>query len=208
MDRRIVLPGDKIAEGNVRVPNTYFENNNVYATLVGFIDENKRYVPIEKRYKPAVGETVVGVVTGARHAGYGVDLNLPAEGFISTKFMHATLALGDMIVARIRSIERNGDIELTDVRRLPKGKLVEFPSAKVPRLIGKQNSMIDVIKKYGGGDVVVGNNGYVWISEKADIPLILKAMEMVEERAHKHGLTDTIVAFFEKEKIERAQGKR
>jgi len=208
MDRRIVLPGDKIAEGNVRVPNTYFENNNVYATLVGFIDENKRYVPIEKRYKPAVGETVVGVVTDARHAGYSVDLNLPAEGFISTKFMHATLMLGDMIVARIRSIERNGDIELTDVRRLPKGKLVEFPSAKVPRLIGKQNSMIDVIKKYGGGDVVVGNNGYVWISEKADIPLILKAMEMVEERAHKHGLTDTIVAFFEKEKIERAQGKR
>jgi len=208
MDRRIVLPGDKIAEGNVRVPNTYFENNDVYATLVGFIDENNRYVPIEKRYKPAVGETVVGVVTDARHAGYSVDLNLPAEGFISTKFMHATLMLGDMVVARIRSIERNGDIDLTDVRRLPKGKLVEFPSAKVPRLIGKQNSMIDVIKKYGGGDVVVGNNGYVWISEKADIPLILKAMEMVEERAHKHGLTDTIVAFFEKEKIERAQGKR
>lgn len=208
MDRKIVLPGEKIAEGNVRIPNTYVENNEVYATLVGFIDENNRYVPIEKRYRPEVGETVVGVVTDARHAGYSVDLNLPEEGFISTKFMRASLMLGDMVVARIRAVERGGDIDLTDVRRLPRGKLVDFPSAKIPRLVGKQNSMIDIIKRYGGGDVVVGNNGYVWISEKANIPLILKAMEMIEERAHKRGLTDTIVSFFEKEQMERAQGKR
>lgn len=208
MERKIVLPGDKIAEGSVRIPNTYAENNNAYATLVGFIDESNRYVPIEKRYRPEVGETVVGVVTDARHAGYSVDLNLPEEGFISTKFMRASLMLGDMVVARIRAVERGGDIDLTDVRRLPRGKLVVFPSAKIPRLVGKQNSMIDTIKRYGGGDVVVGNNGYVWISEKANIPLILKAMEMVEERAHKRGLTDAIVSFFEKEQMERAQGKR
>ncbi|MEM4165895.1 MAG: KH domain-containing protein [Candidatus Bilamarchaeaceae archaeon] len=207
MDRRIVLPGEKIAEGKFRIPNTYVEGENIYATLVGFIDENNRYVPIEKRYKPEPGELVVGVVTDARHAGYSVDLNLPTEGFISTKFMHATLMLGDMVIARIRSIERNGVIELTDIKRLPKGKIVTFPSAKVPRLVGKQNSMLDIIKKYGGGDVVVGTNGYVWISEKANIPLILKVMELIEEKAHKRGLTDRVVDFFEKEKAARAQGK-
>ncbi|MEM4625967.1 MAG: KH domain-containing protein [Candidatus Bilamarchaeaceae archaeon] len=207
MDRRIVLPGEKIAEGKFRIPNTYVEGENIYATLVGFIDENNRYVPIEKRYKPEPGELVVGVVTDARHAGYSVDLNLPTEGFISTKFMHATLMLGDMVIARIRSIERNGVIELTDIKRLPKGKIVTFPSAKVPRLVGKQNSMLDIIKKYGGGDVVVGTNGYVWISEKANIPLILKVMELIEEKAHTRGLTDRVVDFFEKEKAARAQGK-
>lgn len=208
MDRKIVLPGEKIAEGKFRIPNTYTEGENIYATLIGFIDETNRYVPIEKRYKPEVGELVVGVVTDARHVGYGVDLNLPIEGFISTKFMHATLSLGDMIIARIRSIEKNGIIELTDVKRLPRGKLVTFPSSKVPRLVGKQNSMLDIIKKYGGGDVVVGTNGYVWISEKANIPLILKVMEMIEEKAHKRGLTDQVVDFFEKERAARVQGKK
>ena len=199
MDRKIVLPGEKLADGKVNIPNTYSDETGTYATLVGFTDETGKYIPIEKRYKPEIGETIVGIVTDMRHAGYSVDLNMPEEGFISTKFMRVELQLGDFVIARIRVIERYGSVDLTEVRRLPRGKMVEFPSAKIPRLVGKQSSMLETLKRYGGGDILVGNNGYVWISEAANIPLIMKAMEMIEEKAHKHGLTDLVTEFFEKQ---------
>jgi exosome complex component RRP4 len=86
-------------------------------------------------------------------------------------------------------------VDLGEVRRLPKGKIIEFPSAKVPRLIGKKSSMIGLLKDYTGGDIMVGNNGYVWMSEKSDMPLLLKAIAMIERKAHKSGLTDEIAGF-------------
>ena len=91
MDRKIVLPGEKLADGKVNIPNTYSDETGTYATLVGFTDETGKYIPIEKRYKPEIGETIVGIVTDMRHAGYSVDLNMPEEGFISTKFMRVEL---------------------------------------------------------------------------------------------------------------------
>jgi exosome complex component RRP4 len=78
------------------------------------------------------------------------------------------------------------------VRRLPKGKIIEFPSAKVPRLIGRKSSMINLLKDYIGGDIMVGNNGYVWISENSDMPLLLKTVKLIERKAHKSGLTDEV----------------
>jgi exosome complex component RRP4 len=94
-----------------------------------------------------------------------------------------------------------GDIDLSEVRRLPKGKVVKFPSAKVPRLVGRQSSMINMFKE-NVGDIMVGKNGYVWISENANIPLALKAINMIEEQAHKSGLTDRVAEFFANEKGE------
>ena len=74
------------------------------------------------------------------------------------------------------------------------GKLVSFPPAKIPRLIGKKSSMLLLIKEQTGGDIVVGNNGLIWISSKSDIPLVLKAMNLIERKAHFSGLTDEVSA--------------
>jgi len=199
MERKLVLPGDKIADGNQRIPYAYFENGAMYATLIGFIDEGGRYMPIEKPYKPIRDDIIVGVVTDARHAGYSVDLGHSSGGFISSRFVRTKLQLGDIIIAKIRSVSETGGImDLGDVKRLPQGKIVRFPTSKIPRLIGKKSSMLELIKKYGKGDIVVGNNGYVWISDRSDIPKIMKAMNIIDEKAHTSGLTDTITQFFEK----------
>jgi len=199
-ERKIVVPGEKIAEGMIRMPGGYSEGGATYATLVGFIDETGRYVQLESRYTPMPDDIVVGMITDSRHAGYSVDLALPKEGFIPSRAVRITLELGDFIVARVRTIERDGVVELCEVRRLPKGKIVEFPSAKIPRLIGKKSSMLNVLRTNAGGDIVVGNNGYVWMSEKCDIPLLLKALEIIRTKAHKPGLTDAIAKFFQEQK--------
>jgi exosome complex component RRP4 len=200
MEKRIVLPGEKIAEGSVRVPNTYFDGTNTYATVMGTLDNEGRYIQLESPYKPSVGDVIVGMVTDVRHAGIEVDMNLPEGGFIPTRNTRITLQLGDFVLSKVKSVSEVGDVDLGEVRRLPRGKVVSFPPAKVPRLIGRQSSMLMLLKEHGGGDIMVGNNGYVWLSEKSDIPLLLKAIKMIEDKAHKSGLTDEMARFLDEQK--------
>lgn len=195
MDKQIVLPGDKIADGKINAPHTYFDGASTYAAVIGTKGENGRYTPLEGKYKPSVGDVVIGIVVDMRHAGYEIDLNLPQGGFIPSRDVRLTLQLGDFVICRVKSVNEVGDVDLGEVRRLPKGKIIEFPSVKIPRLIGKKSSMISLLKKYTGGDIMVGNNGLVWISEKNDIPLLIEAIEIIKRKAHRSGLTDEIANF-------------
>ncbi|MFH1520552.1 MAG: KH domain-containing protein [Candidatus Micrarchaeota archaeon] len=205
MDKKIVLPGDRIAEGRITASNTFSDGNATYAAVIGMMDDEGRYVPLENRYKPVVGDVVVGTVTDVRHAGYEVDLNLPNGGFIPTRDVKLSLQLGDFVISKIKSVNEVGDIDLGEVRRLPKGKIIEFPSAKVPRLIGRKSSMLNLLKDYSGGDIMVGNNGYVWMGERCDMPLLLKTIKLIERKAHKSGLTDEVANILKQEKGERPQ---
>ncbi len=205
MEKKIVLPGEKVANGRLNIPNTYADGESTFAAVVGMLDGEGRYIALENRYKPIPGDIVVGIVTDIRHAGYEVDLNLPDGGFIPTRDMRINLQLGDFVICKVKSVNEVGDVDLGEVRRLPKGNIIEFPSAKVPRLIGRKSSMLLLLKDYAGGDIMVGNNGYVWLSEKSDIPLLLKAIKLIEKKAHKSGLTDEIANMLSKERGERPQ---
>jgi exosome complex component RRP4 len=196
MEKRIVLPGEKIAEGRLNMQNTYFNGSHTVAAVVGMEDEG-RYIPLVSQYHPKIGDMIIGMITGVRHAGYSVDLNLPSEGFISTRNIKIKLEFGDFVVCKVREVTETGDVELSEIRRLPMGKVVDFPPAKIPRLIGRKSSMIEMLKEHVEGDIVVGNNGYVWISEKCNIPLLLRAMKMIEDKAHTSGLTDKVKEFLE-----------
>jgi exosome complex RNA-binding protein Rrp4 len=59
--------------------------------------------------------------------------------------------------------------------------------------------MLFLLRDFAGGDIMVGNNGYVWISDKSNIPLLLKAIKQIEVKAHKSGLTDEIANLLSKE---------
>lgn len=192
MDKKIVLPGDKIADTKLRAPNTFCEGEATYAAVIGTLDDKGRYIPLETAYKPQIADVVIGMVVDVRHAGYEVDLNLPEGGFIPTRDSRIKLQLGDFVLCKIKSVSEVGDVDLGEVRRLPRGKIIEFPPAKVPRLIGRQSSMLNLLKERTGGDIMVGNNGYVWLSEKSNMPLLLKAINTIKEKAHKSGLTDEI----------------
>ncbi len=196
--KKIVIPGDIITSTEMNIPNTYNENGVTYATTIGMVDETGRYVPLRTIYAPRSEDIVIGIVVGVRSAGYSVDLGISNYGFIPSRFLKRKLSLGDFVVANIRTIADNGDIDLGDVRKLPTGKMVEFPTAKIARLIGRQSSMLNLIKEAIGGDVVVGNNGYIWVSEESNIPLFMKAVDLVIERAHTSGLTDQISELLKK----------
>jgi exosome complex component RRP4 len=191
---KIVMPGEMLWEEEARVPNTYVEGGKTYATVIGMM-RNDRFVPLEMVYKPKPGDNVVGIVTNVRHAGFSIDMNLAHDGFISSKFTRVSFKQGDMIYGRLKFVDEVGSVDISDANRLPSGKLVSVPASKVPRIIGKRSSMLNVLRDGTGCSIFVGNNGYIWIGGKGNLQLALKTIEFIIENAHTQGLTDAVAEY-------------
>ena len=110
-----------------------------------------------------------------------IDKGLPV------RMMQYVAALYDPLV-------RSKAIDLADGRKLPEGHLEHISPVKVPRLIGKKNSMINMIASACGCDMVVGRNGSIFVSHKGNHELARVAIRMIEEQAHTAGLTDRVAA--------------
>ncbi|MBN2477695.1 hypothetical protein JXB01_00210 [Candidatus Micrarchaeota archaeon] len=196
--RNIILPGEEISDQPMRLSNTYVENGKTYASVVGMLDEEGRYTPLESVYSPRPGDTVVGIVVDVRHHGFVIDVNLSSNATLPARDTRLRLEMGDLVFGKIGRIFPSGDIDLQDVRKLSGGKIFDVPTAKVPRIIGKKSSMLDMIRESTNTKIVVGNNGYIWISEQGNIPLVMKVIEYIVENAHKKGLTDKMSEFIKK----------
>ncbi|MBW2968416.1 KH domain-containing protein, partial [Candidatus Woesearchaeota archaeon] len=84
-------------------------------------------------------------------------------------------------------------------RKLEGGRILEVNTNKVPRIIGKEGSMITMIKNATGCKITVGQNGLVWISGEPDKENIaIEAIKKAEKESHTQGLTDQIKGFLEK----------
>ncbi len=112
------------------------------------------------------------------------------------------LELGDNVTARILSVDDSKHVQLTmrdqSLRKLKGGHVVDIPYAKVPRVIGKNGSMIEMIKEYSRCKVLIGKNGRIWIDGEVENVLnVAKAIRIIDEESHTHGLTDRIRDFLE-----------
>lgn len=191
---KIVVPGEMLWEKEMRVPNTLVMEGKTYATVLGMVRDD-RFIPLELVYKPKPGDNVVGIVTAVRHAGYSIELNLPYDGFISSKFSRVSFQQGDLIYGRVKFVDEVGNADITDAKRLPAGKVLDVPASKVPRIIGKKSSMLNVIRDGTGCSIFVGNNGYIWIGGKGNLPLALKTINFIVANAHTQGLTDKVAEY-------------
>lgn len=191
---KIVVPGEMLWDEETRVPNTYVEGGKTYTTVMGMM-RDERFVPLQVVYAPKPGDNLVGVVTDVRHSGFSVDINLPSNGFISSKFTRVSFRQGDMVYGRVKYADEVGNVDITDAKRLPAGKLVDVPASKVPRIIGKKSSMLNIIRDGTGCSVFVGNNGYIWVGGNGNIQLALKTIKLIVQKAHTSGLTDTVAEY-------------
>ena len=89
------------------------------------------------------------------------------------------------------------DFQRLDIRV---GQIIEVNTHKVPRIIGKDGSMVSMIKQATGCNIIVGQNGWVWLnSEDAKMELIaIETIKKIEAEATSSGLTDRIKIFLEK----------
>lgn len=212
--REIVIPGELLADGKYLAgANTIREGNAIYATKVGLanIEGNRiMVVALAGCYVPAVGDQVIGRVTDIGLSGWQVDIDapypamLPASEAISHRQEHLKqdlakiLDVGDLIIAKILAFDRTRDPLLTirgqGLGRITSGRVIKISPAKVPRLIGRKGSMISMIKKETGCQVIVGQNGRVLVSSRSPIreQIAIAAIYKIEREAHIEGLTDRV----------------
>ncbi len=215
-DRKIVIPGEVIAKGEDYLPGegTEKRKNEIVAIKFGLSEEfNKliKVIPLSGGYRPRRGNIVIGKVENITFNGWVIDLGVSNSSFlpisevpkyVNKNDLEEVLDFGDMVVAQIFEINRRG-IDLTirsrGLGRLDKGIIIEINPNRVPRIIGKEGSMISLIKSKTGCRITVGQNGLIWIDgDKIEDELFAKkAILYVAENSFVSGLTDEMNKWFE-----------
>ena len=86
-----------------------------------------------------------------------------------------------------------------DCRKLYSGTVVQVEPTAVPRVIGKQGSMITAIREKTHTRIQIGQNGFIWIDGKGeDISRAQKAIETINRETSSEGLTKKIEKLLEK----------
>ena len=216
--RKIVIPGEVIVSKKEYLPGegTRREGNNIVANRFGLADISGRLVrviPLSGAYIPRVGNIVIGIIRDVTFNGWIVDVKAPYAAFLSlsevSKYIRGDLTeyydIGDMVACKVINVKHRS-IELTvkgrGLGRLEEGMIIHINSNKVPRVIGREGSMIRLIKEETDCEIVVGQNGVVWI-RGSKIENELKAKEaimFVVSRSYIDGLTEKVKEWFEKQK--------
>lgn len=199
--QRIVVPGEKIHNQPLRIENTISDNNGAYSCILGsFDDETKMLIPLEGLWQPKSGDTIVGLVEEDRGTTFTVNLNAPYKGLIISKFIESDIRAGDTIVATIKDLEKGGTAILIRPKALEGGKMIAVKPSKIPRIIGKSNTMVNQITAGTGSSVIIGLNGIVWL-KGGDLDLTTSIILKIEEEAHTSGLTDRVKAMLESKQV-------
>ncbi len=218
-DKEITVPGEVLATGMDYLPSygTYREGDKIYAHRLGLVNvEGKvlKITPLSGKYIPKRGDTVIGRVEEILLSGWRVELNCAYTAVLGLKDASSEFiskgsdlshyyAIGDYVITKIVSVSSQFLVDISmrelGLRRLRGGRIVYANTNKVPRIIGKQGSMVSMIKQATDCKILVGQNGVAWIQGEPAMELIAEqAIQKIEREAHISGLTDRVKDFLEK----------
>ena len=127
---------------------------------------------------------------GGRNGGYSkADLN-------TNKFK-----IGDVLIVKILSADRINKPELTTVGKYlgirNNGIVISIDPPKIPRVIGRDGSMIKMLKNLTKCNIFVTQNGRIWLKgdDIAHERLLIESVKKIENEAHIVGLTDRMQEF-------------
>ncbi|MCL4444839.1 MAG: exosome complex RNA-binding protein Rrp4 [Candidatus Thermoplasmatota archaeon] len=219
--KQIVIPGDEIERTNEKVRNGAYKcgQDKYCSEYFGIVQRNDQFidiVPFTGPYFPRKDDKIIGKILEIGPSMWTVDINSPYHSLLhmndtpwrtSAGDIKRYLAIGDYIYGKIMSINelRESWVTLKDagLRKLEGGHIISIPAPKVPRIIGKGGSMVNMIKDATGTRIVVGQNGLIWLDGiPKNIMIAIDAIKMVENEAHTVGLTDRMEAYLESKKGE------
>lgn len=219
MQKQLVLAGDKIpADKNAKAAKgTAFSGDDLVATHTGFVRKAGDFysvIPFNAAYEPRAGDTVVGMVTQCNPGNWIIDIRAPWEAP-----MHVSeapwrvdfgetlkyLKPGDNLLCKVLFVDEQKKVQVTmkdrNLMKLEGGQVIEVAPVKVARIIGKNGSMLNLIKEYVECWLYVGQNGRVWIDGDADeVLLAADVINLIAKDAHLPGLTDKVRAMLEERK--------
>ncbi|MEK6872692.1 MAG: exosome complex RNA-binding protein Rrp4 [Nanoarchaeota archaeon] len=215
-ERKLVIPGELIVSGEDYLPGEFTrkENDDIIANRYGLAEINGRVVriiPVSGVFEPRRGNTVIGRIEDITFNGWLVNIGGPYSAFlpiaecprfIDKNNIEEFAGVGDMLNSKIFGVKKGG-IDLTLRSRglgiLEGGRIIKINPHKVPRVIGKEGSMINLIKNKTKTEINVGQNGIIWLNgeiegeKKAEEAINLIAQEATHER-----LTEKIEEFLGK----------
>lgn len=222
----LVAPGELLAEGPYFAgENTYREGSKIFASRVGLADVvgNKLIVvPFKGTYLPRLDDIVIGRVTDIGMSGWQVDISAPYPSLLplsetpiqrggetGRRDLGRIYGVGDLAIAQVIAFDRTRDPLLTTKGRglgkVTRGRIARISPAKIPRIIGKKGSMITMLKKETGTEIIPGQNGVILVIGRGPDQerIAVEALYIIEREAHTRGLTDRVRAMI----LEEMKGK-
>ncbi len=205
VERKQVIPGDVITRGNYRYGSYIEKRGDEYVALrVGLAEvshEGIKLNPLTGPYLPRADDQVIGKVVDINGFGWVVDINSCFDGFLPASFvfgrefspathdLSSKFRIGDVMGARIESFDRSRDPQLSirgeGYGKIPEGEIIKIAPTRVPRLIGRRGSMINLISEKTGCDVQVGQNGViVVVGPPEGIVKTANVIKMIDKEAH------------------------
>ena len=108
------------------------------------------------------------------------------------------LDVGDSIIAKIVDMDRRKTPILSILGRglgkIRSGFIIRLTPSKIPRLIGKKGSMVNMILRETGCNIVIGQNGRILIDGRTreQETLAVDVIHKIEREAHISGLTNRV----------------
>ena len=213
-ERKLAIPGDFLGEGRAG-HGAYEEDSKVFSCCIGLAEEKNGMhfvIPLSGIYNPKRGDGVIGKIEDVAFSRWIVDVNSPYEAVLplaeaTEEFIDLTkndmtkyFNFGDLIFVEISSVSQTKNVQLSmrnrKCRKLRGGRLIKVTPAKVPRIIGKAGSMVEMVKQMTNTQIVVGQNGIVWVKGDHE-DIAMDVISMIERKSHVHGLTDHVRAYLE-----------
>ena len=208
-NKDLVIPGQVLADDEYYSGRgTFKEDGKVCSSLMGLVSlRNKkiRVIPLKSKYVPKKGDVVIGKINDVRFSMWDVDINSPYSGILPAfevfgrekKELNKVYDVGDVLFLRVVDVDEIKKAKLglkgRGMGKFKGGIIVDIAPTKVPRLIGKKGSMINMIKDKTNCKIVVGQNGLVWVKGDEDMEQLTKdIIHLIEAEAHTSGLTNKI----------------
>lgn len=217
-ERKIIIPGETIVSGDEFLPGdgARREGQDIVACKYGLSDVNDklvRVIPLSGVYTPRRGNVIIGTVVGVTFKGWLIDFGSHQNGFLNVTEVPRYIGrgelrdhfdFGDTVCAKVFGTD-GGNIDLSvklrGFGRVQGGQLVKVNPNKVPRVIGKEGSMVNLIKGASNCDVTVGQNGVIWvIGDNIEDELnARRIIEFICENSFLSGLTEKVEEYIKKD---------
>ncbi|XP_065917212.1 exosome complex component RRP4-like [Dysidea avara] len=185
---KVVTPGEVITReiGFMRGHGTYSDEDKLVASVAGVVERVNKLIcvrPFKTRYNGEIGDVVVGRVIEVQQKRWKIEtfsrldsvlllssINLPG-GILRRRsaqdelMMRELLKEGDLISAEVQQVFSDGALSLhtrsMKYGKLGKGILVQVSPSLVKRCKNHMHNLLC------GASIILGNNGYIWISPSA-----------------------------------------
>ncbi|MFX0031601.1 MAG: exosome complex RNA-binding protein Rrp4 [Candidatus Hodarchaeota archaeon] len=209
------------------------QKNKIISLNIGLKNIQKNYInviPLRGFYTPRPGDKVIALVVDKNPVKYKCDINARDFALLKPKntmkrskikfrggggsenvddSSTEKYSIGDILIAKVISADRLNKPELTTVGKYlgkkSNGIVISIDPPKIPRVIGRNGSMIKLLKNLTKCNIFVTQNGRIWLKgdDIAHETLLIDSIRKIEKEAHTVGLTDRMSEFIEIEKKKR-----